>query len=76
MADALNSGPRGKIVMGARNPDCSIPVNDHIPRHSRELKLLKRVSRETDTPIFQLDQYLCNSQTCMAELDGTLLYRD
>lgn len=66
----------GKAVMGAHMPSCAISESlfrvDRAPVQS----LLNRVANEANVPVFYLDQFLCQSGICAAELDGTFLYRD
>ena len=75
MTHCLERNASGSRLAG-RDVDCSIPAPAYLASKARTLEFLARVEREADVPVVRFDSLLCNSASCMTELDGTILYRD
>ncbi|WP_247997320.1 acyltransferase family protein [Brucella tritici] len=58
------------------NGDCSISAKADKIAYDKEMRLLRRLSDESEAPIVDLRDYLCSEDKCITSLNDVPLYRD
>lgn len=72
----LERKAQGKLVIGAPSGDCSIPAADYQRFFTLTKEFLLRVQKESGVNLVSFDSLLCDSRSCVTQLDGKFLYVD
>ena len=65
----------GRLVRGA-HADCGLSMENYRAASPQTLEFFRRLEDETDMPVIQLEEFMCQGNGCMTRLDGVMLYRD
>ena len=64
-------------MFGRAEEHCfSFPKSQFERNQQRASTVLREISMRFDIPIIQTSQFFCSGDTCRAEKDGVILYRD
>jgi hypothetical protein len=66
----------GKLVLGAPDLDCRIPVHLYKAFYLQTREFLDRIEPAGDINVIRFDDYLCTNAYCDSQREGVLLYVD
>ena len=67
---------QGKLVLGTKQENCDISVEQYRRSWATVHEFLERLSRESSVTVIRFDSTLCTAKACQTRIGATPIYRD